>query len=91
MANPQDIRDSNTRLCDIFEMVVSRLDSLEAKLDLQKTVAPHADSIRPLGQRFSGMNLTGQCVSLDVHHSFDSHGVMSKAQAIRESVMMSRK
>lgn len=72
----------NGRLCTIFEMLIDRLDKLETKLDAvaDKTdhhislAARHIDSMRPLGEPFSGVALTGECVALTIHNEFDSNG-----------------
>lgn len=70
--------ESNEQLCNIFEMLVSRLDTFEGKLDLLQKAARHEDSMRPVGKKFSGVALTGCCVGLIVHDKFNSDGVFEE-------------
>lgn len=72
---------SNEKLCIIFEMLVSRLDTLErkldaqqAQLDLQHLASRYADSLRRVGETFSGVALTGICVELRLFERIDSDG-----------------
>lgn len=76
-----DPPDSNERLCMIFEMVMSRLDSLGAELDKQKRVVQHSDSLRPLGTPFSGLNLCGVEVGLTLHNTFSADGAFDSSNA----------
>lgn len=76
---------SNERLCNIFEMVVSRLDSLGNQMDtMQQQLGMlahgirHADSIRPLGSPFSGVAHLGMPVELTVFASFDAEGIFHR-------------
>lgn len=66
--------DSTNMPSDVVEMLMSHLDKIEHMLKLQDTSARLTDSLRPLGTPFSGVTLTGKCVTLTVHHPFDSHG-----------------
>lgn len=74
--------NSNERLCEIFAMLISRLDTIEDKLDKlaeqdsKQLHERHKDAIRPLGEAFSAFGLTGKCVALKVfgHVNFDENG-----------------
>lgn len=67
---------SNERLCDIFTMLVSRLDTIEDKLNSIQLHERHKDALRPFGETFSAVALTGECVALTVfgHRHFDENG-----------------
>lgn len=75
MVDPQD------KMIAVFEMIVSRLDTIEetqslikTQLDQQDLAARYADSLRPTSIPFPGMNMTGKEVELTVHFPFDSNG-----------------
>lgn len=87
---------SNERFCTLFEIVVSRLNFLDSrldrivnKLDLLHSHAKQTDSIRPLGEEFSGVALTGLRVNLQVFHWFDSEGVFTSVRGDYILVMTS--
>lgn len=75
---------SNERLCDIFEMLVSRLDDIEVKLDTSTRkideimrIQKHTYSIGELRASFSGLAHCGRAVKLRVDSSFDEEGVFA--------------
>lgn len=77
---------SNERLSNIFEMLVNRMDNLENNvgslhdlLTMQATAARHADSLCPLRIPFSGLAMTGHCVTLEVDSTFDAEGCFINA------------
>lgn len=76
---------SNTRLCTVFEMLVGRLDTLgdqitavQAEQVLQRRRLCHADSLLPLGTRFSGVNFCGKEVVLTLHTPINTDGGFSR-------------
>lgn len=50
------------------------IQASNTNLDLQNKAARHADSLRPLGEVFSGVSFTGHAVDLKVHAKFDAEG-----------------
>lgn len=87
MTNPSDllIHESNQRLCEVFEMLVSRLDTIEERLDMIIMNKQHTDSFIIQNQNsdsntnsvsFSGLTHCGRCVELHVEKiRFDVRGV----------------
>lgn len=79
---------SEGRLADVFEMLISRMDTIETSLDalhtelaVQKTAQRYDDSRRPLGTPFSGMPHCGLCMELTVYTHFDCDGVFRDLMA----------
>lgn len=80
--------DNNGRLCDVFEMFVNRIDTLEdimtsmrnelssvrGALDEQRASTRHDDSLKKIRQRFSGVAHCGVPVQLVVNDPFDVDG-----------------
>lgn len=72
---------STEKLCDVFEMLVSRLDTIETsicevktQLDAQALAARHADTLRQWGTPFSGVAMTGEPLTLHVFYPFNVDG-----------------
>lgn len=75
------LEDSNTRLINVFEMVMARLDTLggqmtevQEQLERQQAGQRHADTLRPIGVPFSGMAMLGDNVKITSHVNFDEIG-----------------
>lgn len=71
-------QDSNAKLCEVFEMLISRLDTIEDRLDLIILNEKHTDSLTRIesSSSFSGLLHCGRCVELRVEKlRFDVHGV----------------
>lgn len=95
-SKPQATADE--RLIGMMELLVSRLDNMEMKMDAlhtkletQNKVLRHADSLRPLGEVFSGVALTGHAVDLTVHAKFDAEGRFDCGYSSGGMLMLVRK
>lgn len=75
----------NANLCAIFEMLISRLDSLKdnqaaaqqalkAQLDQQNLAVRYQDSLRSWGEPFSAVPWTGHCLEMTVCAHFEASG-----------------
>lgn len=65
----------NERLCDVFEMLVDRLSSIESKQDRQDLAARQEDSFSELGKPIAGARLCGRSVRLQVYDNFNPDGI----------------
>lgn len=77
------IENSVYSLAGRVDALVQQLDNMgdnsaamRRRIEAQHRVASFNDSMRPLGEPFQGVNLTGECVELTVHCKFDIDGLL---------------